>query len=157
MKELLNRLFVLGFIFSLTACSQSARTNDKAVSNVEKGNVVVLNKADFLAKVFNYEENPDQWVYEGDKPCIVDFYADWCAPCKKVSPVLKDLAALYKDDIVIYKVDVDAETELAAAFGIQSIPTLWFIPKDREPRIARGALPRETLVEQIDNYLLAKQ
>jgi thioredoxin len=157
MKELLNSLWLLGIVFSLTACSQNPRSNDNTVGKVPKGDVIVLNKVDFLAKVFNYEKNPDQWVYEGEKPCIVDFYADWCGPCKKVSPILRDLAILYKNDIVIYKVNVDTETELAAAFGIQSIPTLLFIPKDGEPQLAQGALPREALVEQIDNYLLGKR
>ena len=157
MKKGLNCLVVSGIIFCLAGCSQTTRTNDNSTSKGEKAGVIVLNKADFLAKVFNYEKNPEQWTYEGDKPCIVDFYADWCGPCKKVSPILSDLAVLYKDDIVIYKVDVDTETELAAAFGIQSIPTLLFIPKDKEPVIAQGALPRETLIEQIDHFLLGKQ
>ncbi|MDR1557550.1 MAG: thioredoxin [Tannerellaceae bacterium] len=158
MKALLKGLLVCGLIFSFVACSQTSRTKENTgISKVAKGDVIVLNKMDFLAKVFNYEENPDQWVYEGEKPCIVDFYADWCGPCKKVSPILRDLAILYKDDIVIYKVNVDTENELAAAFGIQSIPTLLFIPKDGEPQLAQGALPREVLIEQIDNYLLGKQ
>jgi len=82
-----------------------------------KGEVVTLNKAEFLQKVFNYEKNATKWVYEGDKPCIIDFYADWCGPCKQVAPILRDLAILYKNDIVVYKVNVDKEKELAAAFG----------------------------------------
>jgi thioredoxin len=157
MKELLKGLFVCWIVFSFTACSQSPRSNDHTAGKVAKGDVIVLNKTDFLAKVFNYERNPNQWVYEGEKPCIVDFYADWCGPCKKVSPILRDLAILYKDDIVIYKVNVDTENELAVAFGIQSIPTLLFIPKEGEPQLAQGALPREALIEQIDNYLLPGQ
>ncbi|MDR1645127.1 MAG: thioredoxin [Tannerellaceae bacterium] len=158
MKNYLNGLWIV-FLLTLslpTACSQTSRTSENAESAAGKGDVVVLNKADFLTKVFNYEKNADQWVYEGDRPCIVDFYADWCGPCKKVSPILKELAALYKDDIVIYKVDVDIESELAETFGIRSIPTLLFIPKDGEPQIAQGALPREELVKQIDNYLLGR-
>ena len=86
----------------------------------------------------------------------IDFYADWCGPCKKVSPILKELAAQYKDDIVIYKINVDNEKELASAFGIQSIPTLLFIPKTGKPQIAQGALSKEQFVEQIDNFLLKK-
>jgi thioredoxin len=155
MKDLLKILFMFGVAFSLINCSHVLRKNENTAKKAE-GEVVVLNKVDFLTKVFNYEKNPDQWVYEGDKPCIVDFYADWCPPCKKVSPILKELALLYKDDIVIYKVDVDVESELAETFGIQSIPTLLFIPKDGEPQVAQGALPREELIEQIDNYLLGK-
>jgi thioredoxin len=146
-------------MFSLTACPKGAdrQTSENTETEAAKGDVVVLNKADFLSKVFNYEKNRNEWVYEGDKPCIVDFYADWCGPCKKVSPILKDLAMIYKEDIVVYKVDVDTERELAEAFGIQSIPTLLFVPKDGEPQVALGALPREEIVEQIDNYLLGKK
>jgi thioredoxin len=132
-------------------------TKESAAKGEEKGDVVVLDKADFLAKVFNYEKNAEKWVYEGNKPCIVDFYADWCGPCKKVSPILKDLAVLYKDEIVVYKVDVDAEDELAAAFGIRSIPTLLFIPAQGTPQITQGALPREELIQCIDTYLLGKE
>ncbi|MDR2811470.1 MAG: thioredoxin [Tannerellaceae bacterium] len=152
----LNSLWIFLVVFSLGSCSHTPRTNENSVEKTTKGDVVVLNKTDFLTKVFNYEKNPDRWVYEGDKPCIIDFYADWCAPCKKISPILKDLAAVYKNDIIVYKVDVDMEAELAAAFGIQSIPTLLFIPKDGEPQISQGALPREALIEQIDTFLLGK-
>lgn len=143
------------FLFS---CSMSAKPdkNETEEATVAAGEVVVLNKADFLTKVFNYEKNPTQWVYEGNKPCIIDFYADWCGPCKKVAPILKELAGQYKDDIVIYKINVDNEKELAAAFGIQSIPTILFVPKDGKPQIAQGALSKEQFVEQIDNFLLKK-
>ena len=122
-----------------------------------QGEVVVLNKADFLTKVYNYEKNQTEWVYEGTKPCIVDFYADWCGPCKKISPILKELAGEYKNDIIIYKINVDNEKELAAAFGIQSIPTLLFIPAKGKPQLAQGALSKEQFVEQINGFLLGKK
>jgi len=141
-------LLISGFVFA---------KNSKG--NTEKdsyGEVIMLNKADFLTKVFNYEKNADQWVYEGDKPCIVDFYADWCGPCRKLAPTLRELAAEYKDDIIIYKVNVDNEKDLARFFGVRSVPTLLFIPKDEEPKMAMGALPRETFVEQINTFLLKK-
>lgn len=95
-------------------------------------------------------------VRRKQNPAIIDFYADWCGPCKKVSPILKELAAQYKDDIVIYKINVDNEKELASAFGIQSIPTLLFIPKTGKPQIAQGALSKEQFVEQIDKFLAEK-
>ena len=101
-------------------------------------------------------ENFEEEVLKSDKKVLIDFYADWCGPCKKVSPILKELAAQYKDDIVIYKINVDNEKELASAFGIQSIPTLLFIPKTGKPQIAQGALSKEQFVEQIDNFLLKK-
>ena len=144
----------------LMSCSATASTDAKngeaqtAQAAPSKGEVVVLTRADFLAKVYNYEKNPDQWVYEGDKPCIIDFYADWCGPCKQVAPILRDLAILYKKEIVVYKINVDQEQELAAAFGIQSIPTFLFIPKEGKPKMSMGALPREAFVQQIDEFLL---
>ena len=145
--------------FLMLSCSMSAKSNDGAEkegeSTVAKGEVVVLNKADFLTKVFDYEKN-SQWVYAGEKPCIIDFYADWCGPCRQVAPILRDLAVLYKNDIIIYKVNVDQEKELAAAFGIRSIPTILFIPKKGQPLMSMGALPREEFVKQIDHFLLGK-
>jgi thioredoxin len=121
-----------------------------------KGEVIVLDKATFLTKVYNFEKNQNEWVYEGDKPCVIDFYADWCGPCKKVAPILRDLAILYKNDIVVYKINVDNEKELAAAFDVQSIPTILFVPVKGKPQMAMGALPREEFVKQIDSYLLGK-
>lgn len=122
-----------------------------------KGEVVVLDKADFLTKVYNYEKNENEWIYEGDKPCIVDFYADWCGPCRQVSPILKQLAEQYKDRIVVYKVNVDKEKELAMAFGIQSIPTFLFVPVNGEPQLALGAFPKETFEKQIKTFLLGEE
>ena len=118
------------------------------------GEVVVLNKEAFFEKIYNYEKNPEEWVYEGELPCIVDFYADWCAPCKMVDPILKELAKEYEGKIVIYKINTDNERELAAAFGIRSIPTYLFIPAKGNPQTARGAMPRDSFVKVIDEFLL---
>lgn len=90
----------------------------------ETGKVVHVTKSEFVEKIYDYEKNPDKWVYKGNKPAIVDFYADWCGPCRRLSPVLEKLAAKYKDQIVIYKVNTDKERELAAAFGITACPHL---------------------------------
>ena len=108
-------------------------------------------------KVFNYEQNKSNFVYEGTKPCIVDFYADWCGPCRMVAPILKDLAGVYKDQIVVYKVNIDENKDLAEAFGIQSIPTYLFVPMKGKPQMAVGALPREEFVGVIENILLGKK
>ena len=152
----LKDLFLISVVF--VSCSMSAKSDKNETGGVAaQGEVVVLNKADFLTKVYNYEKNQSEWVYEGTKPCIVDFYADWCGPCKKVSPILKELAGEYKNDIIIYKINVDNEKELAAAFGIQSIPTLLFIPAKGKPQIAQGALSKEQFVEQINGFLLGKK
>lgn len=144
----------------MLSCSMSAKTSDHkgdgGESTVAKGEVVMMNKADFLSKVFDYE-NKTEWAYAGDKPCIIDFYADWCGPCRQVAPILSDMAVLYKNDIIVYKVNVDQEKELAAAFGIRSIPTILFIPKEGQPQLSMGALPREVIREQIDKFLLGKE
>ena len=157
MRKLTNLWFV-SIVLLLFSCSMSAKTEGTNDSGkAAKGEVIALNKAEFLTKVFNYEKNSTKWVYEGDKPCIIDFYADWCGPCKKVAPILRDLAILYKKDIVVYKINVDREKELAAAFGIQSIPTFIFVPKEGTPQVSMGALPREEFVKQIETFLLKKK
>ena len=117
---------------------------------------IELTKATFLEKVFNYENNPEAWKYNGDKPAIVDFYATWCGPCRITSPILSDLAAEYGDDIYVYKIDVDKEPELARMFGVQSIPMFLFIPMNEQPQVAMGALPKKSFKEAIDNFLLKK-
>lgn len=154
----LKDLFLISVVLLLVSCSMSAKSDKNETEKVTaQGEVVVLDKANFLTKVYNYEKNQSEWVYEGEKPCIVDFYADWCGPCKKVAPILKELAGEYKNDIIIYKINVDNEKELAAAFGIQSIPTLLFIPAKGKPQLAQGALSKEQFVEQINGFLLGKK
>jgi thioredoxin len=115
--------------------------------------VVHLTTQEFKEKVFDYEKS-NEWKYEGTLPAIVDFYADWCQPCKMVAPVLEDLALEYAGKIVVYKVDTENEQELASVFGIQSIPTLLFIPKEGKPQSAMGALPRQSFVKAINDILL---
>lgn len=112
-----------------------------------------LTKETFLEKVFDYEKN-DQWKFSGTLPCIIDFYADWCGPCKMVSPVLEELAKEYEGKINIYKVDTEQEQELAATFGIRSIPSILFCPKEGRPQMAVGAVPKQSLVEAINTVLL---
>lgn len=109
----------------------------------QTGKVIHINQSEFIEKVYDYKKNPDKWVYEGSKPAIVDFYADWCGPCRRLSPVLEKLAEKYKDKIVIYKVNTDKERELAAAFGITSLPTLVFIPLGDTPQVSQGACPKK--------------
>lgn len=120
----------------------------------QAGKVIHINQSEFIEKVYDYKKNPDKWVYEGSKPAIVDFYADWCGPCRRLSPVLEKLAEKYKDKIVIYKVNTDKERELAAAFGITSLPTLVFIPLRDTPQVSQGALPQEVLEKGIEEVLL---
>ena len=111
-----------------------------------------LTKNSFLEKVFNYEENKD-WKFEGKLPTIIDFYADWCGPCKMIAPILEELSDEYEGKVNIYKIDTEAEQELAAAFAIRSIPSLLFIPKDEPPQMANGALPKQELERIIKEVL----
>jgi thioredoxin len=111
-----------------------------------------LTKETFLEKVFNFSENKE-WKYEGDVPCIIDFYADWCGPCKAIAPVLEVLSEEYAGKINIYKVDTEAEQELSAAFAIRSIPSMLFCPKEGEPQMAQGALPKQELERIIKDVL----
>ena len=115
-----------------------------------------LTKSEFLKKVANYEANPQEWKFLGDKPALIDFYATWCGPCKGLSPVLEELSEEYAGKIDIYKIDIDQEEELASIFNIRSVPTLIFSPMAGSPQMAQGALPKPTLKEAIENVLLAK-
>lgn len=117
----------------------------------------LLTAQTFKQKVMDYEKNPQQWVFEGDKPAIVDFYADWCRPCRMIAPIMEELAVEYEGKINIYKVDTEAQRELAAIFGITSLPTVLFIPMEGNPSAQRGALPKESYKEIIDDFLLKKE
>jgi len=111
-----------------------------------------LTKETFKEKVFDFELNKD-WKYEGEVPCIIDFYADWCGPCKMVAPILEELQKEYGDKLVIYKVNTEQERELSSVFGIQSIPSLLFVPREGTPQMAQGALPKDTFKQAISNVL----
>ena len=113
-----------------------------------------LNKDTFQQKVFNYEQNKE-WKYEGDLPCVVDFWAPWCGPCKMVGPVIDELSKEFAGKVNFYKVNTDEEQELAGVFGIRSIPSLLFVPKEGQPKMAMGALPKEAMKEAINAELLA--
>ena len=107
----------------------------------------------FKQKIFDFENNKE-WKFEGELPAMIDFYADWCGPCKMVAPILEELSKEYEGKIDIYKVDTETEQELAALFGIRSIPSLLFIPKDDKPQMAQGALPKDAFKDVIENLLL---
>lgn len=115
-----------------------------------------LTAATFKEKVFNYDVNKE-WKFEGDLPCIIDFYADWCQPCKMVAPILEELQKEYEGKLNIYKVNTEIEQELAMVFGIQSIPSLLFCPKDDKPQMALGALPKQTFEQVISEVLKIKK
>ena len=154
------RLLLLVLIagISLTTYAQTSSSKTEEPPKTEnKVKTIHLNKIDFLKKVANYEANPNEWKYLGDKPALIDFYADWCGPCKAVAPVLEELAKEYDGEIYIYKIDTEAELELSALFGIRSIPSLLFVPMNGTPQMAQGALPKNALKEAIDKVLLEKE
>ncbi len=145
MKTLTSLVIV---VFMLTACGRSHTKNDTVMKPIE------LTKSEFLQKVVNYETTPNEWKYLGEKPALIDFYATWCGPCKMVAPILDELAAEYGDSIVIYKINTEKESELAAVFGIRSIPSLLFVPKDGKPQMIQGAMGKADLKQAIDQILL---
>jgi thioredoxin len=112
--------------------------------------VEFLTEETFKQKVFNYEASKE-WKFEGELPCIIDFYADWCNPCKMVAPILEELQKEYDGKVNIYKIDTEKERTLAGMFGIQSIPSLLFVPKTGQPQMATGALPKETFKKAISD------
>ena len=111
-----------------------------------------LTKQEFLDKVFNFEQNQD-WKFEGELPCIIDFYADWCQPCKMVAPILDELSEEYKGKVNIYKVNTEHEQELAGAFGIRSIPSMLFVPMNDKPQMSVGALPKQGIEQAMKEVL----
>lgn len=114
--------------------------------------VEFLNVETFKEKVFDFTSNKE-WKFNGDKPCLIDFYADWCGPCKMVAPILDELSKEYAGKVDIYKIDTEKEQELAAVFGIQSIPSLLFVPQEGQPQMAQGALPKESFEKAIKDVL----
>ncbi|MHB9056953.1 MAG: thioredoxin [Paludibacteraceae bacterium] len=135
----------------------NTKTENNNKTEEKKMEPIHLTKEEFLKKVVDYEKNPTEWKYLGDKPAIIDFYADWCGPCKMIAPILEELANEYAGQIYVYKIDTEQEQELAAAFGIRSIPTLLFVPMGEAPQMAQGALPKATFKEAIETVLLKKE
>ncbi|MEA2041819.1 MAG: thioredoxin [Bacteroidota bacterium] len=114
--------------------------------------VEFLTEESFKEKVFNFEKNKD-WKFEGDKPCMIDFYADWCQPCKMVAPILEELQEEYAGKIDVFKIDTEDQKQLAGMFGIQSIPSLLFVPQEGQPQMAVGALPKDSFKKAIKDVL----
>ena len=145
MRNLLITLSVI-LAFSLVSCSKSSKQSNAAENN--NGNMVKeLDSEQFVNLVGDYTGTEFKFI--GQRPCIVDFYATWCGPCKALSPIIDEIAAEYDGKIDVYRVDIDKNEEISAAFGIQSVPTLIFIPVSGQPRSSVGLLPKETIKEAI--------
>ena len=137
-KILLSALIMLGLSLSVMA-----------------EDVTYLTTQQFKERIFDYTKNAD-WHYQGDKPCVIDFYTTWCGPCKRLAPIMEELSQTYCDQVRFYKVDTERERELAGVFRISSIPQVLYIPVEGEPIILKGLYPKENIVEIIDEYLLKK-
>ncbi len=148
----------------LASCSGGGKKPEAGASGTiaemtASGKVARLSTADFRELVWDFEKNPNEWVYKGDKPCVIDFYADWCAPCKTAAPILDELAAKYQGQVYFYKIDTDKEQELAGIFGIRTIPTFLYVPATGEPRLTSGIGPgadatRKLFIDNIEQNLL---
>jgi len=151
----MKSLFITGLLSFLVltniSCANPAKAEAKA-DGKEPSGVIYLNKDTFKEKVFNYETNK-VWKYNGKVPAIIDFYADWCGPCKMLAPVLEDLQKEYGTKIQVFKINTDQEKELAAVFGIRSLPTIVFVPVDGDPQAAMGFRPKEDMEKMITEIL----
>lgn len=158
MRSISKYLLVLTLIVMMGIQTTELLAND----TIQKSGTHSMTKADFISKVFDYPNNPTTWNYLGDKPAIIDFYADWCGPCRRVAPILNELADVYKDEIYIYKVDTEKEQELAAIFGIKSLPSFLIIPMKGKPMMHSGVArtdeeTKQMFIKIIEEQLLTKE
>lgn len=151
-KVLVMAAFVMASVI-VYAFNDGTIVNQDKKEAVKSGDVIAMNEAMFINNVFDFQK-AKEWKYKGDKPAIIDLYADWCGPCRQTAPIMKELAKEYAGKIVIYKVNVDKEKELAALFNATSIPLFVFIPMNGEPEFFRGAADKATYKKAIDEFLL---
>ncbi len=150
-----NRLLLISAALMILVNSHAGEPVKPETKTNTASPVVYLTNETFKQKIFNYEVNKE-WKYAGNKPAIIDFYADWCGPCRKVSPIIEELAREYNGKIIVYKVDTEKEQVLSQNLGIQSLPTILFIPAQGDPQAIMGALPKEELKKAIQEILLVK-
>lgn len=167
MKKIGILALAAAFSLSSMSCNSNAaeKTPESNVNNSinspvnpgEEGKVIVLDEAAFKEKVWNYDANPQEWIYEGELPAVVDFYADWCGPCKRIAPIMEKLAKEYEGQIQIYKVNTDHNRELSGVFGIRSIPSILFIPQKGQPAMQAGAMQEDQYRQIFEDFVLGKK
>ena len=161
----IKNIAIIALVLFLFSCNQenaddgnltTREAEGKSMQGSTGGDIkpIYLTTADFKEKVWDYEANPEAWVYKGELPCVIDFYADWCKPCKMVAPIMDDLADYYDGKVIIYKVDTDKERELASVFQVRSIPSILFSPMEGKPAMQPGALKKEDYMSIIDEFVL---
>jgi thioredoxin 1 len=156
----MKRSFLVSLVLLAVTIGSFATGNMNSPASIES-KPITLTKSEFIKRVMDYEKNKSEWIYKGDKPAIIDFYADWCAPCKKVAPALEELASEYAGKVYIYKINIDKEPELASLFGVRNIPTFLIIPMKGKPSLSSGASSNHTenktrFKSIIDDVLLKK-
>lgn len=159
MKRIIN-LTLLFSVLVLSACGNTGSKQPASTSAVkpvtESGKPIQLDKKAFIKLVYDYEKNPKTWVYAGDKPCVIDFYADWCGPCKVIAPYLEEIAGKYNGKVYVYKVNIDDQRELANYFGIQSIPAVLFCPLQGKPQMITGSRPKADFYTAVETIIATK-
>ncbi len=142
-------------IMVFTSCNSiGGNKSESASADIKEGVVNQMSTETFKKLVYNYQKNPNNWVYEGNQPCVIDFYADWCRPCKMVSPIMEELAKEYKGKVVFYRINTDQERELSQTFNISSIPAILYVPKSGKPQMSVGLASKEDYIQQIKTLLL---
>jgi len=156
----MKRILQLSLLFSFVALVSCGSSSIKQTSSVLEGTPVSatgkpiqLDKKTFIKRVYDFEKNPQAWVYAGDKPCVIDFYADWCGPCKMIAPYLEEIAGKYNGKVYVYRVNVDDQQELAQFFGIQSIPAVLFCPMQGKPQMMVGARSKDEFLKAAEGIL----
>ncbi len=150
-------LVLLTFSTITMACTNNASTTDNDKGKPETGKVTKIDQAQFRKLVWDYQNNAQEWTFVGERPAVIDFYADWCGPCRRVAPIMEKLATEFKGKIDIYKVNVDHNKELSGVFGIRSIPAILFVPKEGKPAMQPGLLKEEQYRQIFNDFVLGKK
>ena len=152
----MTRLITICIVLSLflSACGSSENSNSKETSITEETSIIEhLTYDSFIEKIWDFENNPDVWTYKGDQPAIIDFYADWCKPCKAIAPYMEEIAIKYEGKLKVYKIDTQTEKKLTKVFEIRGIPAVMFIPVEGQPMKQIGALPKQEYLNKAKELL----